>query len=175
MKNIEKYPNTADAVKAWGEYHANCNSNIDLKTWLGLDYFGPSSLLEAAKSASGWMKQNRGDVGTVAQAAGDIILYRLNAAIAAEEARPKCGYDKSGTHGECAGGTKPKYNLYRFGDNLVEALHAWASEDQNCDLKHEMEQNGDDPNSLAAILDYWAYDQLVEFIEWLFKRVEEAE
>lgn len=68
--------------------------------------------------------------------------------------------------------TRPKFNHERFGGDLIKALHTWASEDQNCDLKHEMEQNEDDPNSLGAILDYWAYDQLVEFIEWLFKKEE---
>lgn len=67
---------------------------------------------------------------------------------------------------------KSKYNHTRFKGDLVKALHTWAKEDQDCDLKYEMEQNEDDPNKVGDILDYWAYDQLVEFIEWLFKKEE---
>lgn len=72
-------------------------------------------------------------------------------------------------------GMRPKYNHSRFRGDLVKALHAWSQEDQNFDIKSDIEANGEDPNSLVAILDYWTCGQLVEFIEWLFERVEEAE
>ena len=38
MTNIEKYPNTADAVEAWNEYKESGNSNISFENWLGQLY-----------------------------------------------------------------------------------------------------------------------------------------
>ena len=34
-------------------------------------------------------------------------------------------------------GMKAKYNHGRFGGDLIKALHTWALEDQDCDLKNE--------------------------------------
>lgn len=36
------------------------------------------------------------------------------------------------------------------------------------------ESDGEDPNDLESIYDYWAYDQLTEFIEWLFRAIKEG-
>ena len=93
MKNAEKYPNTADAVKAWNEYRATGNPDIGISDWLELDYIEPRppSLLEAAKSARNWMARSydNGD--------GVIIRSRLNAAIAVEETRPKRNFERFAT------------------------------------------------------------------------------
>lgn len=91
MTNLEKYPNTADAVKAWNEYRESGNSNISFEKWLGLDYIKPLTLLEAAKAARNWMARSDSD------AVGISMRGRLNAAIAAEETRPKRNFERFAT------------------------------------------------------------------------------
>lgn len=76
MKNIEKYPNTVDALEAWNDYHANCNENVGFVLWLGLDYDEPLSLPEATKSASDQVKENHNE---------RIVAYYKRAQVIARE------------------------------------------------------------------------------------------
>ena len=92
MTNLEKYPNTADAVNAWNEYRAYVNSNISFENWLGLDYIKPLTLLEAAKAARDWMVSSNDDNGL-----GVRVRNRLSVAILAEELRLKRNFERFAT------------------------------------------------------------------------------
>lgn len=95
MTNLEKYPNTADAVKAWNEYRAYGNSNISFENWLGLDYIEPRPpfLLEAAKDARDWMRHSDNDNSVL----GRIVYNKLCVAILAEELRLKRNFERFAT------------------------------------------------------------------------------
>ena len=95
MTNFEKYPNTADAVKAWNEYKDYGNPNISFENWYCLDYIEPLSLLDAAKAARDWMAG-----GTVIGAEGPAAFKKLMDAIVAEEARPKHNFEQIKTADE---------------------------------------------------------------------------
>lgn len=66
------------------------------------------------------------------------------------------------------------FNHERFGGDLVKALHAWSWEDQRFDIEAAIGNDGEDPNDLETIYGYWAYDQLTEFIEWMFRETKEG-
>ena len=87
MTNLEKYPNTADAVKAWNEYRASGNSNISFENWLGLDYIEPLTLLEAAKSAKQYIESQLQNTFSRAEVA------KLERAIESEELRLKHNFE----------------------------------------------------------------------------------
>lgn len=63
-----------------------------------------------------------------------------------------------------------RFNHARFGGDLIKAIKTWAWEDQHYDLDYEAKSDGEDPNDFETLANYWAYDQLKEFIEWLFER-----
>lgn len=52
MKNMEKYPDTKDALEAYSEYVSNVVDDIDFQRWLQRDYVAPRepTLLEAAEN-----------------------------------------------------------------------------------------------------------------------------
>ena len=90
MKNAEKYPNTADAVKAWNEYRATDNPDIGISDWLELDYIEPRppSLLEAAKSAKQYIESQLQNTFSRAEVA------KLERAIVSEELRLKRNFER---------------------------------------------------------------------------------
>ena len=153
MTNLEKYPNTADAVKAWNEYRATDNPDIGISDWLELDYIEPrpSSLLEAAKAASNWMA--RSDIHNIA---GTVALGRLKAAIAAEEVRPKRNFERFATAKEaykelskmcrvrlCKACRFYKYKDHDFGVNSLCVVHWLYSSDPNLDRAEEKAEESD--------------------------------
>ena len=95
MTNLEKYPNTADAVKAWSEFNASGNLIKSFVDWLGLDYIEPLNLLESAKAVKRYL-----DSIHIGNAGGIPAAKSLTKALAAEEARPKRNYERFATADE---------------------------------------------------------------------------
>lgn len=94
MKNIEKYPNTEDALNAWLRTEAvKGGDGQPLEGWLCEEYAEPKppSLLEAAKAARDWMSSC-----VVMGAEGTAARGNLTAAIKAEETRQKRKQEKKG-------------------------------------------------------------------------------
>lgn len=95
MKNIEKYPNTEDALNAWLRTEAvKGGDGQPLDGWLCEEYAEPNppSLLEAAKAARDWMSSC-----VVMGAEGTAARGNLTAAIKAEETRPKRNFERFAT------------------------------------------------------------------------------
>ena len=63
-----------------------------------------------------------------------------------------------------------RFNHTRFGGDLVKAIKTWAWETQRVDLDYDAKCDGEDPDDFETLANYWAYDQLKDFIEWLFER-----
>lgn len=92
MTNLEKYPNTADAVKAWNEYNSGRDESIGFKDWLNLDYIDSRSLLNVAKRIRRWIEEE-----VFLGPSGISVLKDLKAEIASEEARPKRNFERFAT------------------------------------------------------------------------------
>ena len=87
MKNIEKYPNTKDALDAYNKL----NSRELFETWLELEFEEPreSTLLEAAEELKNTLSQKDITLHDVA-----VALSRLTAAIESEKQKSPCNFDK---------------------------------------------------------------------------------
>ena len=87
MKNIEKYPNTKDALDAYNKL----NSRELFETWLELKFEEPreSTLLEAAEELKNTLSQKDITLHDVA-----VALSRLTAAIESEKQKSPCNFDK---------------------------------------------------------------------------------
>ena len=87
MKNIEKYPNTKDALDAYNKL----NSRELFETWLELEFEEPreSTLLEAAEELKNTLSQKDITLHDVA-----VSFSRLTAAIEREKQKSPCNFDK---------------------------------------------------------------------------------
>lgn len=93
MKNIEKYEQTEDAVKAWNEYSSGKGIYLCLDDWLKEEYVEPHepTLLEAAEAvAKAW--NSDGHNGILAVIANKIGV--LSDAVVREKAKPVRNFDK---------------------------------------------------------------------------------
>ena len=116
MKNIEKYPNTKDALEAYNKL----NPRELFETWLELEFEEPSAqtLLEAAKAVvkEWYAKLPEGSIARVGQS-----IVRLSSAIDREKRKPVRNCDKYRTAEEahvafaefCG---KNECRICRFGD-----------------------------------------------------------
>ena len=90
MKNIEKYPNTKDALDAYNSLNIK---NLPFNEWLGCEYEEPRvpTLLEAAKAVvkAWYAKLPEGSIARVGQS-----IVRLSSAIDREKCKPVRNFDK---------------------------------------------------------------------------------
>ena len=88
MKNIEKYPNTKDAIEA---YKKKLNSRELFDKWLESEYEEPRepTLLEAAEELKNTLKQKDITLPDVA-----VAFSHLTAAIEREKRKPVRNFDK---------------------------------------------------------------------------------
>ena len=113
MKNIEKYPNTKDALDAYNKL----NSRELFETWLELEFEEPreSTLLEAAEELKNTLSQKDITLHDVA-----VALSRLTAAIESEKQKPIRNCDRH----ECAT-TKAAQEVWRKEDGGKTAYYEW--------------------------------------------------
>lgn len=90
MKNIEKYPNTKDALDAYNSLNIK---NLPFDEWLKREYEEPrvQTLLEAAKAVvkAWYAKLPEGSIARVGQS-----IVRLSSAIDREKCKPVRNFDK---------------------------------------------------------------------------------
>lgn len=99
MKNIERYPNTEDALGAFREwYKDHRNSVLTMSGWLEAEYEAPPqptlSLLEAAEAVvDEWWASDADNVSTQK-------IVDIENAIAREKAKPVRNFDRFATQEE---------------------------------------------------------------------------
>ncbi len=100
MKNIEKYPETDAALKAWDKYHDG-GGDMPFATWAKQEYAEPRilTLLEAAEAVADewWITNPNVSHGKIAD---------LENAIASEKSRPVRNFDRYKTAEEAYAGFK---------------------------------------------------------------------
>lgn len=102
MRNIERYPGTKEAIKAWDAYHDG-GGDMPFAAWSEQEYVAPSvpTLLDAAEAVADewWTMNEEPNVrhGKIAD---------LEDAIAREKAKPVRNFDRYKTAGEAYVGFK---------------------------------------------------------------------
>lgn len=96
MKNIEKYPNTKDALKAYDGLEPK---NMPFDKWLELEFEEPRepTLLDVAEELKNVLKQKDISLSDVA-----VAFSRLTAAIEREKRKPVRNFDKYKTPKEAS-------------------------------------------------------------------------